>query len=378
MLFALLLTPILIMLGLVVDIGFGTVAKRTEQNFADATALAATQAIADNTTITPVSGTDVYNAISDVITATGVASGSFAITAPSRVGSTVGQVYVVAQFIDASGTPLTPAAYVTNNALPISTSASGVKMTVTTVKNTYFAPIIHVPTLTVSASAAAVGKHVFPAGVAGLNPYAARWDPPFGGDTATLYASMVGATQGCSPPVYTGYQCYYQGGLVGSMSHPLVYGTNSLIWWAINQGHTTTFTLYGNQWQGDNVGGAGEKDWNSNSAAFKGFFNDGLTNNCLAPGNQGNGQGLARGRAPNVNAKSVGYFPLMDYGAGNGRNFAGTLYGVIALYVTGSGTDPMYGTVVPQTGSWKPDTSCGATVIDPTGQSQFVAPFLIS
>jgi uncharacterized membrane protein len=179
--FTLMLPVLLAMLALTFDLGFGLVERRSVQNFADATAMAGANTLGSNTPPTvQVHDSDVYNTLYDVLNNSTLPpeGSSFAITTPTGVGTTIGQVYIVAEYTDGSSPPVGQGVYVTSGNTSLPTSYMGVKSAATYVSGTFFASLIGFPTITVSATATAVAKYVQPAGVLGFNVYAARWEGP--------------------------------------------------------------------------------------------------------------------------------------------------------------------------------------------------------
>ncbi len=358
--FALMLTAMIGMLALVFDIGYGLVQRRVAQNIADSTALAGTQTMGYGAPIVVHDG-DVYAVIQDVALNNNVPQAQLTITNPAGVGTTPGQVYVVGQYVDSSGTDI-PGVYVTNaagGALPA--AGMGVHVRVTIRYNTFFASVIGYPAVTVSGSATAVNKYVQPAGFLGIQPLAARWDPPYGPSNAPSFATSHPANDntrtGCLVPV-TLYQCHQYGSTPNPALIPM--GTQLLLW------------QNGNNWLPTNTGG--DPDWPSTSNDFKGVFTN-LTNNCFS-GNQGQGEGSRVGQIPTIKY-GVALFPLVDYSnMDKGSNLRVNVYSIIALQVT-QDSNSVYGTMVSQFNLPPVDPGCGSTQLSPL-PTQFVASYIVS
>jgi len=359
--FALMLTAMIGMLALVFDIGYGLVQRRISQNIADSTATAGTQTMGYGAPIVVHDG-DVYAIIQDVALNNNVPQSRLTITTPAGVGTTPAQVYVVGQYVDSSGTDI-PGVYVTNaagGALPA--AGKGVHVRVTIRYNTFFAGVIGYPAVTVSGSATAVNKYVQPAGFSsGIQPFAARWDPPYGPSNAPSFATSHPANDntrtGCLVPV-TLYQCHQYGSTPNPALIPI--GTQFLLW------------ENGDNWLPTNTNA--DPDWPSGSSSFKGIFTN-LTNNCFV-GNQGQGEGSRVGQIPTFKY-NVALFPLVDYSnTGTGSNLRVNVYSIVALQVIDDGHS-IYGTMISQYQLPPIDPACGSTQLAP-GPTQFVASFLVS
>lgn len=365
-LFALLLTSMLGMIAVVTDVGYGMVQRRIAQNLADATATAGSQTIGNNAPpVVTVYNDTVDYAISDVVTAANFAAPPIGTSA----GTTPSTIYVVAQYTATSGATIS-GEYVGTAHLPVDTSANGVKSTVTMTYSTFFARAIGVSQVTVSATATAINRHIIVKGATGMNPFAARWDPPFGTTAAAAFATARPPTgyspTGCKNPSTSQWQCY---------SH--------LTWQdqgdspnpdAIPSG--TSFLVYdnGQTWNNTNTGGPADLDWQGGASNFKGFFNN-LVTDCVL-GNTGNGVGSSVGQVP-TNQFGVAFFPLVDWSTGNGANMQVHIYGLIGLKITQT-SNSITGFKPTTVGDMPVDTLCGPTQVDSTGKSQFVGAFLIN
>lgn len=379
--FALALTAMMGMLALSLDLGFGLMERRAVQNFADTTAMAGTLMEANNAPpVVQHTDQDVYRIMSDTISPSSISSSKLTITNAAGVGTTQGQVYLVGVYTDVSGTPLTGPVYVTNTNSNLNTNAQGIQSTATLTYGTFFARAIGVSTVKVSASATAIGQHVSIAGTPALNPYAARWDPPWGpnptadGTTnrgAQDYDTTHNAGTGCSTPTGS-FQCAVNGG-----GHPVigVQGDGIGVMDYSLSNPTMTFKLWdnGNGWLNENTGPlATDPDWAANSSSFKGIFNT-KTNNCRF-GNQGSGEGSHP--APILNADGVGLFPIVDTSTGSGSNISISIYDIIAIHITQNNNQGLRGNMVPKVGINTVDPTCGGTTFTTTGQ--FIMPRLIS
>jgi hypothetical protein len=153
-LFAALLLPITLMLGLIIDLGYAYGQKRITQDVADNGSLAGAQVIGKYLVGTAgVNGTSVASAICDVA---GQSSGSFKdATLCLGSGSSNGlNISLTATYVDANGNPLPGGTVVRGGAIP--SGAQGIQLTPTEDSPTFFSKVAGFNKVTVSSQAEAL------------------------------------------------------------------------------------------------------------------------------------------------------------------------------------------------------------------------------